>query len=230
MHARHAEQGAGIDARVGSRCGRGTGRRGEAGRAGWRARSRAARRMLEVRRSGGLFGPRTERLYNNGRDRTPLVHGLVKQVEAVRGELETVQAGVPVRGALCFVGIELPWFGSSSIVDVLLVARRGLTKLLCSPGDLDPADRDAVAAFLDHRFPPTARLACRRSCRDSASACGSGRLISGGRRAKQPPLSRATASAVLRTARPAVQLDDCRGTAPMFGCRASVGVSPVAVG
>ncbi len=112
--------------------------------------------MLEVRRSGGLFSPRIESLYINGRDRTPLVHGLIKQVETVRRELETVQAGVTVRGALCFVGTELPWFGSSSIVDVPLVGLSGLTKLLRSPGDLDPADRDAVAAFLNHRFPPAA--------------------------------------------------------------------------
>lgn len=111
---------------------------------------------LEVRRSGGLFSPRIERLYINGRDRTPLVHGLLEQVAAVRTELGTVHADVPVRGALCFVGTELPWFGSSSIVHVPLVGRRGLTKLLRSPGDLDPVDRDAVAAFLHRRFPPAA--------------------------------------------------------------------------
>ncbi len=114
------------------------------------------RGALEVRRSGGLFSPRIERLYINGRDRTPLVHGLLKQVAAVRTELETVHADVPVRGALCFVGTELPWFGSSSIVDVPLVGRRGLTKLLRGPGDLGPDERDAVAAFLDRRFPPPA--------------------------------------------------------------------------
>jgi hypothetical protein len=111
---------------------------------------------LEVRRSGGLFSARVESLYVNGRDRTSLVHGLLKQVEAVRRELDTVQADVTARGALCFVGTDLPWFGSSSIVDVALVGRRGLIKLLRSPGDLDPAARDAVATFLDRRFPPAA--------------------------------------------------------------------------
>ncbi len=111
---------------------------------------------LEVRRSGGLFSPRVESLYINGRDRTSLVHGLLKQVAAVRTELETVHADVPVRGALCFVGTELPWFGSSSIVDVPLVGRRGMAKLLRSPRDLEPVDRDAVAAFLHRRFPPAA--------------------------------------------------------------------------
>jgi hypothetical protein len=109
---------------------------------------------LEVRRSGGLFSPRIESLYINGRDRTGLVHGLLKQVAAVRTELETVQADVPVRGALCFVGTELPWFGSSSIVGVPLVGRRALAKLMRSAGDLAPEDRHVLVGFLDQRFPP----------------------------------------------------------------------------
>lgn len=109
---------------------------------------------LEVRRSGGLFSPRVEQLYIRGRDQTRLVAGLLKQVEAVAAELQTVDANVPVRGALCFVGTELPWFGSSSIAGVPLVGRRGLVKLLRAPGDLTPGDRAAVAAFLATRFVP----------------------------------------------------------------------------
>ena len=111
---------------------------------------------LEVRRSGGLFSAGTESLYINGRDRTSLVHSLLKQVTVVRSELATVHADVPVQGALCFVGTELPWFGSSSIVGVPLVGRRGLGKLLQAPGELQAADRTALAAFLDRRFPPAA--------------------------------------------------------------------------
>jgi len=111
---------------------------------------------LEVRRSGGLLSPRVEALYINGRDQTRLVHGLLKQVDAVRRELSTVEASIPVQGVLCFVGTELPWFGSSSIADVPLVGRRGLAKLLLRPGDVDTRDREAVAAFLDQRFPPAA--------------------------------------------------------------------------
>lgn len=111
---------------------------------------------LEVRRSGGLFSPRLEALYINGRDQTRLVHGLLKQVDAVRHQLAGVEATLPVQGALCFVGTELPWFGSSSIADVPLVGRRGLAKLLLRPGDVDAPDREAVAAFLDQRFPSAA--------------------------------------------------------------------------
>jgi hypothetical protein len=109
---------------------------------------------LEVRRSGGLFSPRAEALFIGGRDRTSLVHGLLKQIAAVQSELADVGATVPVRGALCFVGTELPWFGSSSIVGVPLVGRRGLAKLLRGAGDLDAAERTALADFLAGRFPP----------------------------------------------------------------------------
>jgi hypothetical protein len=111
---------------------------------------------LEVRRSGGLFSPRVQALYINGRDQTGLVHGLLKQVDAVRRELSAVEATIAVQGALCFVGTELPWFGSSNIADVPLVGRRGLAKLLLRPGDVDTADREAVATFLNQRFPPAA--------------------------------------------------------------------------
>ena len=119
----------------------------------WVVDAKTHQGALEVRRSGGLFSPRVEALYIAGRDKTSLVEGLLKQVAAVRAELKQVQADVPVRGALCFVGTELPWFGSSSIVDVPLVGRRGLAKLMRTPGDLLPADRQALSDFLDWRFP-----------------------------------------------------------------------------
>lgn len=121
----------------------------------WVIDAKTHKGSLEVRRSGGVFSPRTEALYVNGRDRTSLVHGLLKQVDAVRQELSTVEADIAVRGALWFVGTELPSFGSSNISDVPLVGRRGLSKLLLGVGELEEADRTAVAAYLDHRFPPS---------------------------------------------------------------------------
>lgn len=107
---------------------------------------------LEVRRAGGLLRPRTERLYIAGRDKTSLLDGLARQVDAVRRELAAVEADVPVRGALCFVGTELPWFGDT-IADVPLVGRRGLGKILKRDGDLTRDERTAVAAYLAERFP-----------------------------------------------------------------------------
>lgn len=119
----------------------------------WVVDAKTHQGALEVRRSGGLFSPRVERLYIRGRDQTKLVEGLAGQVAAVATELTTVGADVPVRGALCFVGTELPWFGSSSIAGVPLVGRRGLAKLLRGPGDLAAPDREALAQFLAARFP-----------------------------------------------------------------------------
>ncbi len=98
--------------------------------------------------------PRVEKLLICGRDQTRLLDGLAKQVAAVQHELETVGAGLLVRGALCFVGTKLPWFGSSRIGEVPLVGRRGLGKLLGGPGDLTASDRDLIARYLDERFRP----------------------------------------------------------------------------
>jgi hypothetical protein len=108
---------------------------------------------LEVRRSGGLFTPRIERLYIAGRDKTSLLAGLAKQVAAVTAELTPTYPAVPVYGALCFVGTELPWFGER-IGGVPLVGRRGLAKLLKRFGELSRDDRVTIAAFLASRFPP----------------------------------------------------------------------------
>lgn len=107
---------------------------------------------LEVRRAGGLLRPRTERLVIRGRDQSRLLDGLATQVSAVTAELERVGANLPVRGALCFVGTELPW-GGETVAGVPLVGRRGLTKLLRRPGDLAVEERAAVAAYLAARFP-----------------------------------------------------------------------------
>ncbi|MBB2925494.1 nuclease-related domain-containing protein [Cellulomonas cellasea] len=107
---------------------------------------------LEVRRDGGILRARTERLFIAGRDKTSLLDGLARQVDAVRTQLEAVDAPVQVRGALCFVGTELPWFGEN-IGDVPLVGRRGLGKILKRDGDLTAEERTVVAAYLADRFP-----------------------------------------------------------------------------
>jgi len=122
----------------------------------WVIDAKTHRGALEVRRSGGLFSPRVEKLYIGGRDKSGLLDGLAKQVAAVSAELATVSAAVPVFGALCFIGTELPWFGET-IGGVPLVGRRGLAKLLKRPGDLAAEDRVALAQFLAHRFPAALR-------------------------------------------------------------------------
>ncbi len=106
-----------------------------------------------MRRSGGLFTPRVEQLYIRGRQQNKLVDDLLEQVSEVREALQEVQADLGVRGALCFVGTELPWF-DEAVRGVPLVGRRGLAKLVKRPGDLGPEDREAVTAFFASRFPP----------------------------------------------------------------------------
>jgi hypothetical protein len=118
----------------------------------WVIDAKTHRGALEVRRSGGLFSPRVEKLYIAGRDKSSLLGGLGAQVASVRAELATVHADIAVRGALCFVGTELPWFGQS-IDGVPLVGRRSLAKLLKRDGDLTSDDRDLIAQFLAARFP-----------------------------------------------------------------------------
>lgn len=120
----------------------------------WVVDAKTHRGRLEVRRAGGLIRARTEKLYIAGRDKTSLLDGLARQVDALRTELHAVDADVPVRGALCFVGTELPWFGES-IGDVPLVGRRALGKILKRDGDITAEERTAVAAYLADRFPAT---------------------------------------------------------------------------
>lgn len=108
---------------------------------------------LQVRRSGGLFGPRIEELYVGGRKRTALVEGVERQVESVRRVLGELDLNVPVGGVLCFVGTELPWLGET-IPGIPLVGRRGLARLMRRPGRLTPDECASIAERLDRRFLP----------------------------------------------------------------------------
>jgi hypothetical protein len=119
----------------------------------WVVDAKTHRGGLEVRRSGGFLSPPREQLRIGGRDRTDLVSALAKQVAVVRAELTAGGVGVRVRGALCFVGTDLPLFGES-IGDVPLVSRCGLATLLKRPGDLGRGEREAVAHLLAVRLPP----------------------------------------------------------------------------
>jgi len=106
---------------------------------------------LEVRRSG-LLRLGKEELWIGGRNRTSLVAGLVTQMHAVRAAIPDV--ALPVRGALCFVGTELPWFGSSSIQGVPLVGRKGLVRLLRVEVPAASHDVQVLNQRLATAFPP----------------------------------------------------------------------------
>jgi len=119
----------------------------------WVVDAKTHQGALQVRRTGGLFSPRVETLFINGRDKSSLLDGLSKQVVVVGETLASVGADIPVRGALCFVGTELPWFGET-IGGVPLVGRRGLAKLMKQPGTLGSDEREAIAQYLNKRFVP----------------------------------------------------------------------------
>ncbi len=95
-----------------------------------------------------LLGP--PRLLIAGRDRTKLLDGLDRQVEAVREALLAAgRSGVPpIQGVLCFTTANLPMFGTLQIRGHLLLHRRPLVKRLCAEGPLRPPAIDALARVL----------------------------------------------------------------------------------
>lgn len=112
---------------------------------------------IEVRRP--LFGQ--EQLRIGGRDKTKLVDGLTRQVDAVRASLDSKAFGVPVHGCFCFVnpqgqsgGTALPLFRTLRIRQYPLLFPRKLAKLLKQPGPLEVEQLHRIAAALAEQFPP----------------------------------------------------------------------------
>ena len=103
---------------------------------------------VEVRRSGGLFSPRTEKLYVGGRDKTAWLEGLDKQRDAVTFALGygQVDAPIPISVALCFVGGDLPVFDRLAIGDVAIYGSRELGRRLKKSSGRLGRD-DCVRAF-----------------------------------------------------------------------------------
>ena len=64
---------------------------------------------VEVRTTGPIFRPQTD-LYVGGRKRTEAVHGMARQVEAVRAALGPHAAAISVEPILCFIDAEWPRF------------------------------------------------------------------------------------------------------------------------
>ena len=116
---------------------------------------------VRVRRTGGLFSPVREQLMVNGRDRSKLLDSVARQNEAVREAIATFQdlgvaaAGIPVISVLCFVGADLPMFGTPRIDGVPLLGPKGTAKLLReSTGSLDQDTLAAVHRHLAEAMPP----------------------------------------------------------------------------
>jgi hypothetical protein len=108
-----------------------------------------------VRRRGRLFSKRWDELTVGGWNRTKLVEGVEAQMAMVRRVLDSKQMyEVPVRGALCFVGGDLPTFGHLGIRNVRIDGCLRIAKLARRPGPLDAADVASVAAELEQSLTP----------------------------------------------------------------------------
>lgn len=108
----------------------------------------------ERRTEGGLFTPRTELLFVGGRNRTPLVAGMTRQVAQVRAALEADAPDVPVRGVLCFVEADWPLFADPFTVDdVTVMWPRRLRSVLTAPGPFDAEQIADLQWALHEAFP-----------------------------------------------------------------------------
>jgi hypothetical protein len=117
--------------------------------------SKAIRGQVRVRRVGGLFSPRRSILLIAGRDRTRLVDGVERQVDAVREALDELAVGeVDVRGALCFPDPDgLPVFGQLKVRDVVVDCAKPVARLAGRRGCLSPAMFDRLERCLAASFP-----------------------------------------------------------------------------
>lgn len=110
-----------------------------------------------------VVGRRRQRelhLFVGSRDKTNLVVGMRSQVERVTSALEgTPHSGVPVHGALCFVGADLGYFARPWLVQGVHVTwREHLLKpmVTAEPGAglIDERQRAALARHLAGSFRP----------------------------------------------------------------------------
>jgi hypothetical protein len=116
---------------------------------------RYVKAKVEVRRSGGLWRPVTERLVVAGRDKTQLVTALARQVAVVQDVLEDCLelGGVPVQPVLAFVDAQLPLLGRLEIAEVPVLGPRGTAKLVRQAGPLTLQERERLHRHLAAKLP-----------------------------------------------------------------------------
>jgi Nuclease-related domain len=101
------------------------------------------------------------RLVIGGRDKTKLVDGLERQIEAVKSALRPIAPDVPVEGCFCFInpadqagGSGVPLMRTLSIREHRLFYPRRLAKQLSQPGELAAERIRPLAVELARQFPP----------------------------------------------------------------------------
>jgi len=120
--------------------------------------TKSTRGRVQVTKVGGLFSPRRELLLINGRDRTSLLDGIERQIEAVRTALIGLGlSDVDVRGALCYPNIDrIARLSQLRARDQLITidGPRGIAKLSRRRGQLDNTLVRQLAEELAKRLPP----------------------------------------------------------------------------
>lgn len=106
-----------------------------------------------LRRDGGRLRLGPEHLLVGSRDCTKLVHGMLKQVDVVRG---VIGFDLPVRGVLCFLGADWPLVGGTFRTRGVEVLRpRSLYRKLRATGPVPPVALATVHRALADALPPS---------------------------------------------------------------------------
>jgi hypothetical protein len=111
----------------------------------------AKRYKGKIEVSKPFFGD--EKLLIGGRDKTKLIDGLSKQVEAVQTGLALIEMQVPVTACLCFIDGDMPLLRRLSVNGYPVLYPRRLAKRLNQPGDLGNKDALVIAEALAELFP-----------------------------------------------------------------------------
>ncbi|MGH9078471.1 MAG: nuclease-related domain-containing protein [Acidimicrobiales bacterium] len=107
-------------------------------------------------RDVGTWRTPDKRLYVNGRDRSKLASGLIKQMNAVLHALDglDLDIDIDVIAALCFVDSEWGLFAKPFLQGGVLVTRPTmLSKAVSEPGPLGRDEMATVAGVLENRLP-----------------------------------------------------------------------------
>jgi hypothetical protein len=112
---------------------------------------------VEQRDTGGPFKS-DQRLYVNNRDRTQLVTGLARQINAVLEAIEDID--VPIDAALCFVDAEWGFFSKPfQQGGVWVTWPKRLCEKIAAPGPLSSDDVMRIGEKLTSSLPPSVPVA-----------------------------------------------------------------------
>jgi Nuclease-related domain len=116
--------------------------------------TKSYRGKIRTDRVGGLVSPRRTVLLINGRDQTPLIGGVERQVGYVRDVLSGLNIDIAVRGALCFPNPDgLPLFNQLRVRGVVIDGPKPIAKLARRPGPLKADTIDNLWQILGTAFP-----------------------------------------------------------------------------